>query len=77
MNALDHIKNSLIDRILVTQNEKLLEAISNIFESTQTEDVVNLTSEQIEMLEMSEQDIAQGKYISEDDLYKSDNEWLG
>jgi len=30
MSALENIKNSLIDRILATSNERLLEAIKNI-----------------------------------------------
>ena len=77
MTTLNNIKNRLIDRILVTRNEELLSAIDKIFDSTQTEDNLELSSEQIEMLLMSEQDIEQGNLISEDDLNKSDSEWLG
>ena len=76
MNALDNIKNSLIDRILATKNERLLEAISSIFDSTQSEEIISLSSEQIEMLAMSELDIQAGKLISESELNKRDSEWL-
>ncbi len=76
MTAIDSIKNRLIDRILATKNEKLLVAISNIFESTQSDNVVSLSSEQIEMLLMSEKDIENGDLISESELNKSDAEWL-
>lgn len=76
MTALENIKNSLIDRILATKNEKLLEAIDRIFASTQTEEIVSLSSEQIEMLSMSERDIEAGNYISESELNKRDSEWL-
>jgi len=76
MTAIDSIKNRLIDRILATKNEKLLVAISNIFESTQSDNVVSLSSEQIEMLLMSEKDIEKGDLISESELNKSDTEWL-
>jgi len=76
MTAIDSIKNRLIDRILATKNEKLLVAISNIFESTQSENVVSLSSEQIEMLLMSEKDIENGDLVSETELNKSDTEWL-
>lgn len=76
MNALDNIKNSLIDRILATKNERLLEAIKSIFDSTQSEEIVSLSSEQIEMLLMSEEDIQTGKFISESELNKRDSEWL-
>ena len=76
MNGIETIKNNLIDRILATRNEKLLRAISNIFESTQTNDVIPLSSEQIEMLLMSEKDIDSGNFISESELNESDSEWL-
>lgn len=35
-----------------------------------------LTSEQVEMLEMSEQDIELGKLVSEQELDKTDEKWL-
>ncbi|MBX7225459.1 MAG: hypothetical protein K1X55_05475 [Chitinophagales bacterium] len=65
MTTLENIKNSLIDRILATKNEKLLEAIDRIFTSTQTEEIISLSSEQIEMLSMSERDIETGNFISD------------
>ena len=76
MTTLAHIKNRLIDRILVTQNEQLLTAIGNIFNSTQTEEKLSLSSEQIEMLMMSERDIEEGNLISGADLKKMDPEWM-
>ncbi|MDV6167683.1 hypothetical protein R1T16_04555 [Flavobacterium sp. DG1-102-2] len=75
MTAIENIKNGLIDRILATKNEKLLQAISTIFESAQAEEEVSLSSEQLEMLAMSEDDIANGRLISEDDLDKLDSGW--
>jgi L-lactate utilization protein LutC len=75
MTAIENIKNGLIDRILATKNEKLLQAINTIFESAKDEEVVALSSEQLEMLAMSEDDIATGRLISEDDLDKLDSEW--
>ncbi|KOS07179.1 hypothetical protein AM493_14860 [Flavobacterium akiainvivens] len=76
MTALENIKNSLIDRILATQNERLLQAISTIFETSASEETVGLSSEQIEMLAMSDDDIVNGRVISEEDLKASDPEWL-
>jgi hypothetical protein len=77
MKAIDNIKNNLIDRILATKNEQLLTALNSIFDSTQTEEVISLSSEQIEMLSMSEKDIETEKYISESELKRRDLEWLG
>jgi len=76
MTALDTIKSKLIDRIMVTKNEKLLKAIEAIFSSTQLEEIHSLDSHQIEMLQMSENDIREGNLISENDLEKSDSEWM-
>jgi hypothetical protein len=76
MNALENIKNSLIDRILATRNEQLLEAIKSIFDSTQSEETISLSTEQIEMLTLSEMDIESGKFISETELNKRDSKWL-
>ena len=77
MTTLDSIKNWLIDKILAARNEQLLEAIENIFVSTQKEEVISLSSEQIEMLMMSEQDIKNGNLVSESELDKLDTQWLG
>lgn len=76
MTAIENIKNKLIDRILATKNEKFLEAISRIFESTQSEELINLSSEQIEMLILSDSDIATKNYVSESELNESDSKWL-
>ena len=76
MNALENIKNSLIDSILATRNERLLEAIKTIFDSTQSEEIISLSTEQIEMLSMSEKDIEEGKLVSESELNKRDAKWL-
>ena len=57
MKTIDIVKNRLIDKIMVSDKEQLLNAIENIFNSTQKEDKLNLDSYQIEMLLMSENDI--------------------
>lgn len=76
MNALENLKNSLIDRILASRNEQLLEAIKNIFDSNPSEEIVTLTTEQIEMLAMSENDIENGKLVTEAELSERDAKWL-
>lgn len=76
MTSIERIKQELIDTIMVSKNEKLLEAVSQIFASSDSAEKPKLDSYQIEMLEMSEKDIQNGDVISEDDLNKSDSEWL-
>ena len=76
MTTLSDTKNRLIDKILISKDEKFLKAIENIFVSVQKEDTISLTSEQIEMLIMSEQDINEGNIISENELNKNDALWM-
>lgn len=76
MATLDNIKNRIIDRILMTKNEKLLFAIEKMFSTNDTEEEVSLNSYQIEMLLMSEKDIEEGRLISESDLEEKDAEWM-
>jgi len=76
MTTLDNIKNRLIDRILVTKNEQFLEVIENLFITTQKDETLNLSPEQIEMLQMSEDDIKNGRIISDSEIDNLDREWL-
>lgn len=76
MTMLENLKNNLIDRILATQNEKLLISIFGIFESSNAEEKISLSSEQIEMLLMSEEDIKNENFYSEDELKGKDKKWL-
>jgi TATA-box binding protein (TBP) (component of TFIID and TFIIIB) len=76
MKTIDIIRNRLIDKIMVRDNEQLLIAIENIFNSTQNEDELNLDSDQIELLFMSENDIKLGNMVSEADLKKADSKWM-
>ena len=76
MTPLENVKNRLIDKILLTKNEELLNAIDTIFNSTQVDNKLNLNSYQIEMLMMSETDIEQGKLISETELKEEDERWI-
>lgn len=76
MKTIDLIRNRLVDRIMLTDNEPLLKAIEGILNSTQNKDKMKLDSYQIEMLRMSENDIIQGNLISESDLQKDDSKWM-
>ncbi|PTX60941.1 hypothetical protein C8N46_10597 [Kordia periserrulae] len=76
MATLDNIKNRLIDRILLTKNKKLLFDLENMISSSETEQELTFDSYQIEMLLMSEEDIKEGKLISEADLEEKDAKWM-
>jgi hypothetical protein len=76
MTPLETIKNNLIDHIMATKNEKILHAIEKLFESSKAEEVYNLSSQEIEMLAMSEADIVNGNLVSEKELDEQDKKWL-
>lgn len=76
MTTIEELKNRLIDKILVSDDEQLLSAIEVIFKTTADNEILNLDSYQIEMLLMSEDDISNDLLISEKELDKSDSEWL-
>jgi len=79
MASIEIIKTRLIDKILASSNQGLLEAIDSLFTTSQdaADEVYELTSEQIEMLMMSEEDIKYGRLITQEELDKTDKEWLG
>ena len=58
MKGIQKIKTQLINRILVTNNESLPDAVDVIFATVQPLEILSLSEEQIEMLKMSEFDIA-------------------
>lgn len=77
MATVDNIRNGLIEKILSIKNRAFLEALDKLISSSTSEtDIVELTDEQKTMLEMSEQDIKNGKLISQKAMDKRNLEWL-
>jgi archaellum component FlaF (FlaF/FlaG flagellin family) len=77
MATVDKIRNRLIDKILTIKNKDFLVALDNLISSSASDsDIVELTREQKEMLEMSEDDIENGRLISQESMDKRNLEWL-
>ena len=77
MTAIDKIRTALIDKILAIKDKEFLEALDKLIASSKAEDeIVALTKEQKTMLEMSENDIKEGKLISQDAMKRRNLEWL-
>lgn len=77
MTTVDKIRNGLIDKILTIKNKDFLEALDKLISSSESVlDIVELTKEQKEMLEMSEKDIENGGLISQEAMDKRNLEWL-
>jgi len=77
MATVDKIRNGLIDKILSIRNKDFLVALDKLISSSESQsDIVELTNEQKLMLEMSENDIQNGKLISQNAMNKRNLEWL-
>lgn len=77
MAAVDKIRSQLIDKILAIKNKDFLEALDKLVASSSSpSDLVELTAEQKEMLEMSDYDIENGRLISQEAMNKRNLEWL-
>ena len=77
MATVDKIRSGLIDKILTIRNKDFLVALDNLISSSSNEnEIVELTNEQKEMLEMSELDIQSGRLISQEAMDKRNLEWL-
>jgi hypothetical protein len=77
MATVDKIRNELIDKILSIQNKDFLEALDKLVSSTVSNDQpVILGEEQKMMLEMSEEDIKNGRLVSQEEMVKRNLEWL-
>ena len=77
MAQVDIIRNGIIDKLLAISDQDYLLALQRLINSSKVEEnKITLTNEQKLMLEMSENDIQNGRVISQSDLDKSDLEWL-
>ena len=77
MAQVDIIRNGLIDKLLTISDKDYLVALSRLVENSSISDErIKLTKEQKLMLDMSENDILEGRIVSQEELDKSDLEWL-
>lgn len=77
METVDKIRNELIGKILTIKNEDFLLALDKlIVSSTSEKNIFELTEVQKKMLEMSEDDIKNGRLISQEAMNKRNLDWL-
>ena len=76
MPNVEQIKSGLIDKILNIQNKEFLNALDKIISTSFTNNITALSDSQIEMLEMSNDDITHGRTISQEAMNKRNLEWL-
>lgn len=77
MTAADNIRNSIIDKLLTISNKDYLSALHKLISTSSIdEEVIQLSEAQILMLNMSEDDIKNNRIIPQEQLDKTDLEWL-
>jgi hypothetical protein len=77
MSTTDMLRNDIIDKLLTISNKDYLSALYQLVNSSSVgQDTVQLTEEQVLMLQLSDNDIKNGKLISHDQLDKDDLQWL-
>ncbi|HSJ66703.1 MAG TPA: hypothetical protein VK921_03465 [Anditalea sp.] len=77
MAKVDNVRNNLIDKIMLIRNEDILLALDKLISTGSfAEELVEFTEEQELMLQMSEDDILQGRTIPESSLKAKTEEWL-
>ncbi len=77
MATVDTLRNDLIEKLLTISDKKFLAALTELVETTSVKRLpFELTESQKEMLRLSDEDIKTGRLITQDELDKSDREWL-
>lgn len=78
MATVDKIRKGIIDKLLSINNKDFLEALDKLISSSSSENIniLELTDEQKVILELSEEDIKNGKLISQESMIKRNLEWL-
>tara|TARA_R110002050_G_scaffold276267_2_gene421479 strand:+ start:4043 stop:4285 length:243 start_codon:yes stop_codon:yes gene_type:complete len=77
MATVDKIRSELIDKIMTIENKDFLLALDKLVSSNATDvEVLELTEEQKDMLKLSEEDIKNGRLISQEAMDKRNLEWL-
>ena len=77
MENLETLRASLVQKIFSTDNLNLLEAINQIFSSTEVEEKeYKLSENQKKLLMLAEDDIKYGRLVSDEELRKMDEEWM-
>ncbi len=77
MAQVDILRNGIIDKLLAISDKDYLMALKCLVDNRAVvEEKIKLTKEQRLMLEMSENDLQYNRIISQNDLDKSDLDWL-
>ena len=73
----DNIRNNIIDKLLTISNKEYLSALYQLVQNSSIDnDIIKLSNEQILMLQLSENDIKNGRILTQEQIDKIDLKWL-
>ena len=76
MATVDNIRNSLISKLLTVKDQDILKALDKLISASTKDSKVELSKEQITMIEMGISDFEKGNVISQSELFEQEREWL-
>lgn len=76
MATVEHLRNTLISKLMTVSDKNMLQAVDKLLSTSSDNEQVELTTEQMLMIEMSLQDLEEDKVISHKELFDQEREWL-
>lgn len=76
MATVDNLRDSLINKILLIRDRELLSALDKMASASSKETKVNLTNDQIEMVQVGLEEYKNGQFINQDKLFERELKWL-
>ena len=76
MATVDNLRDSLINKILLIRDRELLSALDKMASASSKETKVDLTNDQIEMIQMGLKEYKNGQFINQDELFERELKWL-
>lgn len=74
--TVDNLRNSLISKLLTVRDQDILKALDKLITASTKDSKVELSKEQITMIEMGISDFENGNVISQSELFEQEREWL-
>lgn len=76
MATVDNLRESLINKILLIRDRGLLSTLDKIASDSSKETKIDLTNDQIEMIQMRLEEYKNGQFINQDKLFERELKWL-
>lgn len=76
MATVENLRNTLITKLMAVSDEDILNAVDKLLSTSSDEKQIELTKEQMLMIEMSLQDLENGQTIPHKELFDQEREWL-